>query len=72
MGFVWAVAIPLTALASTIFGNQHALVSLRGHLRMRGACALAIFDKSLLLWPHHGLGGLITQMHSSDTFKFFE
>jgi ABC-type multidrug transport system fused ATPase/permease subunit len=72
MGFVWALAIPLTAMASTILANQHAHISLRAHLRMRTACALAIFDKSLVLWPHHGLGGLITQMHSNDTFKFFE
>ncbi|CUG87056.1 ABC transporter, putative [Bodo saltans] len=72
MGFIWALAIPLAALSSNMLLTQHSHYSLRAHLRMRGACALAIFDKALVLWPHHGLGGLVTQMHSSDTFKFFE
>jgi ABC-type multidrug transport system fused ATPase/permease subunit len=72
LGFVWGIAIPLTALVSNVLNNQHSHYSLRAHLRMRGACALALFDKALVLWPHHGLGGLVTQMHSSDTFKFFE
>ena len=72
MGFVWAIVLSLLQLAVSLLNNASLHYNGKGFCKMRSAIALAMFAKAQRLWADHGLSGFISQMHSSDSFRFVE
>jgi ABC-type multidrug transport system fused ATPase/permease subunit len=71
-GWIWAVALALAQLLGAITSNISYFHSIRAFAKMRVACLMALFDKSMDLESTHDLAGLIVQMHTTDTLKFLE
>ena len=71
-GWIWSFALAIAQLTASVTNNISVFHSIRVFAKMRVACLMALFDKSMDLESDHELSGIISQMHTTDTIKFLE
>jgi ATP-binding cassette subfamily C (CFTR/MRP) protein 1 len=71
-GFIWAIALALLQLTMSFFNNMSFYYSAKTFAMMRSAVAVSVFEKSMSLPADHGLTGVASQLHTTDSSKFIE
>ena len=71
-GFVWCAALALDLSIASLLSHAHHHYTGKAFQRMRSSTIVAVYEKSLRLEGSHGATGLISQMHSTDTYKLLE